>query len=66
MEQVISGNYSYLQKPAPRTNYTLLGATMKANNCRMKSRYMAEKSDETMIFFICRLLFFDFKKKAGS
>lgn len=24
--------------------------------------YIAEKSDETMIFFICRLLFFDFKK----
>lgn len=50
-KQVISGNYSYLQTPSPRTNYTRLGATVKANNCRMKRQRRAGKFGGTMIFF---------------
>lgn len=63
MEQVISANYSYLQKPAPRTNYTRLGAAVKANNCRVKRLYGGKIRGDNDIFHLPALLRLQKKKK---
>lgn len=60
MEQVIPANYSYLQKPpsAPIKG----GGGNESKQLRLEKAIRRERSNETMIFFICWLLF-DFKNQ---